>query len=436
MSLTENEFASQSTLERIAFSRRADLSSGQPIGRLMAQALKFPHLVSLAAGFVDNATLPCEAVGRCIANLAADERRLRKALQYDAAAGSESFRSSLMDWSYRDWTQHVPAASRVILTAGSNQFLHLLAETLLNPGDIVIATSPTYFVFMGTLRGVEARVVGVAADEDGMCMDALEEQLERLAAAGDAARVKAIYTVTDFDNPAGSNLSLERRRRLLDIVARWRAKHGPLLILSDNAYQQLRYAGDPLPPLLTLDDAADEFVIELGTFSKSFSPGIRVGWGVVPEQLVAPLLEIKSNMDFGSPHFSQVLVHEALESGELDRHLPVIRAGYQAKLNAMLTALEQEASDLPEVTWRRPSGGLYVWLVLPKHMDASEQGELWRRATESGVLYVPGHYCYPHEGVPVERNTIRLSFGVQTPAAITDGIGRLCSAIRDVAKSS
>ncbi len=426
----EHEFASQSTLERIIFSRRADLSSGQPIGRLMAQALEFPHLVSLAAGFVDNATLPCEAVGRCMANLAADDKRLRKALQYDAAAGSESFRSALMAWSYRDWTMNVPAASRVILTAGSNQFLHLLAETLLNPGDIVIATSPTYFVFMGTLRGVEARVVGVAADDDGMCMDALEEQLERLVNSGDAARVKAIYTVTDFDNPAGSTLSLERRRRLLDIVARWRLKHGPLVIFSDNAYQQLRYAGDPLPPLLAIDDDAHDYVIELGTFSKSFSPGIRVGWGVVPEQMVAPLLEIKSNMDFGSPHFSQVLVHEALVSGELDRHLPVIRQGYQVKLNAMLEALEQETVDLPGVTWRRPSGGLYVWLVLPEQIDASEQGELWKYATESGVLYVPGHYCYPTEGQPIEKNTIRLSFGVQTPEGITDGIRRLCAAIR------
>ncbi len=429
----ENEFASQSTLERIAFSRRADLSSGQPIGRLMAQALKFPKLISLAAGFVDNATLPCDAVARCMSRLAADESMLRKALQYDTAAGSESFRNALADWSYRAWPSARPEANRVILTAGSNQFLHLLAELLVDPGDIVIAAAPTYFVFMGTLRGVDARVVGIHADQDGICLDSLEEQLERLAAEGQAARVKAIYTVTDFDNPAGSTLSLERRQRLLEIVARWRAQHGPLLIISDNAYQQLRYAGEDLPPLLALSDEAQEFVIELGTFSKSFSPGIRVGWGVVPEGLVSRLLEMKSNMDFGSPHFSQVLLHEALRSGELDRHLPLIRAGYATKLRVMLDALEEHASDISGVSWRQPCGGLYVWLTLPEEMDASEQGPLWRCATDSGVLYVPGHYCYPGEGQAVERNTMRLSFGVQTASGIRDGIARLSAAIRQVA---
>ncbi|MEZ6137381.1 MAG: PLP-dependent aminotransferase family protein [Pirellulaceae bacterium] len=425
-----DELASQSTLERIAFSRRADLSSGQPIGKLMEQALKFPDLVSLAAGFVDNATLPCHAVARCMTHLASDEATLRKALQYDSAAGNLAFRQALMQWSYRDYPDVTPDPERVILTAGSNQFLHLLAEALVDPGDIVLAASPTYFVFMGTLRGVEARVVGVRADEDGLCLDALEEQLNELAAAGDAARVKAIYTVTEFDNPAGSTLSLERRQRLLEIVARWRSVHGPLLIISDNAYRQLSYEGAPPAPLLALHCEAADFVIELGTFSKSFSPGIRVGWGVVPNDLAGRLLEIKSNMDFGSPHFSQVLLHQALVTGELDRHLPVIRAGYQVKLQSMLDALDTYAADIPGVSWRKPKGGLYVWLTLPDYLDASEQGPLWAAAVESGVLYVPGHYCFPTEGEPVRRNTIRLSFGVQTSTAIADGIRRLCDAIR------
>lgn len=367
-----------------------------------------------------------------MAELSADEPRLRKSLQYDAAAGNASFRESLATWAYRDWPASRPAANRVILTAGSNQFLHLLADALLDPGDIVIAAAPTYFVFMGTLRGMDARVVGVHADQDGMCIDALEAELERLVASGHAGRVKAIYTVTDFDNPAGSTLSLERRHRLLELVARWRLQHGPLLVISDNAYQHLRYSGEPIPPLLALDDDAADFVIELGTFSKSFSPGIRVGWGVVPEQLVAPLLEMKSNMDFGSPHFSQVLVHTALESGELDRHVPVIRAAYQVKLAAMLAALEREASDLAGVSWRKPAGGMYVWLTLPEDIDASEEGLLWQRAVESGVLYVPGHFCFPTEGVPTQRNTIRLSFGVQSAERIDDGIRRLSAAVRSI----
>lgn len=418
------------------FSRRASLSSGQPIGRLMAQALNYPNLLSLAAGFVDNATLPCEAVQASMQRLGADPGRLRKSLQYDSAAGNVAFRSALVDWSYRDWPAARPDVNRVILTAGSNQFLHLMAEALLDPGDIIIAAAPTYFVFLGTVRGVDGRVIGVQADEEGMCMDSLEAALERIVAAGEASRLKAIYSVTDYDNPAGSSLSLQRRQRLLEIVSRWRSEQGPLLILSDNAYQHLRFEGPELPPLSALDPAAAEYVIELGTFSKSFSPGIRVGWGVVPEEMVERLLEIKSNMDFGSPHFSQVLMWEALVSGEVDRHLPQILDGYRTKRDCMLSALQSELAEEPGVHWRSPQGGLYVWLTLPESIDASEHGPLWEQATRSGVLYVPGSYCYPREGEAVQPNTMRLSYGVQTCGGISDGIGRLAKAIRHVQVAS
>lgn len=419
-------------LAQVQFSHRASLSSGQPIGRLMAQALKFPDLVSLAAGFVDNATLPTEETVAAMARLSGNESLLRKSLQYDTAAGSAPFRDSLAQWCYRAHPTARPNPERMILTAGSNQFLHLLAEAMLDPGDIVLAAAPTYFVFLGTLKGVEARAVGVYADEDGMCMDALEERLRQIADAGQASRVKAVYTVTDFDNPGGSTLSLARRQRLLDIVRRWRSEHGPLKIISDCAYQQLNYAGEPLPPILSLADDAADFVIEAGTFSKSFSPGVRVGWGVVPEAMVERLLEIKSNMDFGSPHFNQVLMNEVVTSGAIDAHLPTILNGYQVKRDAMLGALDENLSEQSGVTWRKPSGGLYVWLTLPEHLDASDGGTLWNAATANGVLYVPGLYCYPSEGEPVCRNTIRLSFGVQSAESIGDGIQRLAKAIDTV----
>ncbi len=423
------------SLSKSQFSYRAGLSSGQPIGRLMAQALAYPNLVSLAAGFVDNATLPCEAVERVVTRLANQPELLRKSLQYASTAGNDEFRRALVDWNYRDWPDAKPNAERVILTAGSNQFLHLLAEALLDPGDIVIAASPTYFVFLGMLRGVGARAIGVQADDDGMCMDALSETLDRIVASGDAKRLKAIYTVTDFDNPGGSTLTLQRRQRLIEMVQRWRREHGPLLIFSDNAYQLLRFDGEALPPLPEISADAQDFVIELGTFSKSFSPGIRVGWGVVPDSLVPQLLEIKSNIDFGSPHFSQVIMLETLRSGEFDRHLPVILEGYRAKRNAMLDALERHMSGLPGVHWREPKGGLYVWLTLPEHIDASDTGLLWQHATQNGVLYVPGGYCFPPEGVPAQANTIRLSYGVQSCQGVSEGILRISDAIRQAANA-
>lgn len=414
-------------------SERASLAQGQAIGKLMAQALKYPELISLAAGFVDNATLPCEATRESMQALVTDDSKLRRALQYDSTAGDRAFRECLAEWSYRDTPKCTPDPDRVILTAGSNQFLHLLSEAILDPGDIVITAAPTYFVYLGTLKGVGAKVIGVRADEDGMCMDSLEATLAELKASGEAKRLKAIYTVTEFDNPAGSTLTLERRLRLLQLAESWHADTGPLLILSDNAYELLRYEGEALPSLLSLSDRADEYVIELGTFSKSFSPGIRVGWGVVPESLVNVLLDMKSNMDFGSPHFSQMLVHEALASGDLDRHLPTIREGYKAKLEAMLEALEVAFSGVEGVQWRRPQGGLYVWLTLPQSVDTTEGGALWNAAVENGVLYVPGHHCFPPHGEPVAKNTIRLSFGVQDAERIRDGIQKLASAVASVA---
>ncbi|RMF44020.1 MAG: PLP-dependent aminotransferase family protein [Planctomycetota bacterium] len=416
-------------------SQRARWAAGQPIGELMAQALKYPNLVSLAAGFVDNATLPCAEVAACFEALCAESSNLRKALQYDTTAGATGLREVLAEWSYRSFPDVRPAIERIVLTAGSNQMLHLLAEAIIDPGDIVLAAAPTYFVFMGTLKAAGAKVIGVAADEDGIDIDALEAELDRLARSGLAGRVKAVYLVPEFDNPAGSTLSLPRRQRLLEIIQRWRHQHGPLLVLSDNAYQLVRFEGEPLPPLSALDSAATDFVVELGTFSKSFSPGIRVGWGVLPEWLVRPILEIKANIDFGSPHLNQSLIRLALERGLVDSHLPSIIAGYRAKRDAMLDALAEHLGDVAGVTWRKPAGGLYVWLTLPEHIDASEQGRLWPAATGLGVLYVPGHYCFPPEGYPLQRNTIRLSYGVQSVEGIRQGVARLADAIRRLVSS-
>jgi 2-aminoadipate transaminase len=400
----------------------------------MAQAIRYPHLISLAAGFVDNATLPCEAVTNCLQTVLADSTRLRRSLQYDSAAGNTQLREALAEWSYRDYPVAKPSVDRIIVGAGSNQLLHLIADTMFDPGDIVLAAAPTYFVYMGTLRAMGVRVVGIQADEDGICLESLQAELNRLAANGHAQRVKAIYLVTDFDNPSGSTLSLQRRQQLLEIVRNWHSEHGSLLVLSDNAYQHLRYFGEPLPPLLSLAEDAADFVIELGTFSKSFSPGIRVGWGVFPESVVDHVLGVKASVDFGSPHFSQVLMDEVIRSSAWEEHQPELLAAYRRKLEATLTALDAEASSLPGVSWRHPQGGLYVWLNLPEHIDASESGPLWKAATDEGVLYVPGHHCFPSEGQPILRNTIRLSFGVLGPEKLAEGVQRLCRAIRTVAR--
>jgi 2-aminoadipate transaminase len=185
-----------------------------------------------------------------------------------------------------------------------------------------------------------------------------------------------------------------------------------------------------VPPLLTLADDAREFTVEAGTFSKSFSPGIRVGWGVLPEHMVAPVLAMKSGIDFGSPHFSQALMTSVLKSGMLLEHLPVIRDAYRAKRDVTLEALQEHLGDIEGVQWRTPRGGLYVWLQLPAELDASESGPLWPAATTAGVLYVPGHHCFASEGCDSGENTIRLSYGVLDADGLREGIRRLATAIK------
>jgi len=261
-----------------------------------------------------------------------------------------------------------------------------------------------------------------------MIPEALEETLRQLRRAGQLQRVKAIYLVPYFDNPCGITMPLERRGRIVELAKR-HADQSPIHVIADEAYRDLRYLGHDVPSTLTIDDE-QETVMVAGTFSKSFSPGIRVGWGILPRHLVGPVCSQKGNIDFGSPNFTQHLMTRVLQRGLFEEHLGRIRDAYRLKLETMLAALDEHLGPIDGVTWLRPRGGLYVWLELPEGLSADTGGRLFEAALEQGVLYVPGSYCYPASGSPVRRNTLRLSFGVQSPQRITEGIAALGSAVR------
>ena len=427
------------------FSQRARAAGGQPIGELMHMALARPQLISLAAGFVDQETLPVEATRRAAEAVLADPLSARTSLQYGSTPGHPPLRQHLLDRlqladGHPDAEKSL-TIEQVILTAGSNQMLHLLGEVLLDPGDIVLCDAPSYFVYLGMLANLAARVVGVAVDDDGMIPAALEDRLKELKQRGELDRVKAIYINTDFENPSALTLSLARRGEIVELARRWSDNHGGsncnsggstrkpggpngtrrIFVIEDAAYRELRYAGRDLPSLRAFDPDG-ETVVTTGTFSKSFSPGVRVGWGILPNPLVRPVCELKGNIDFGSPHFSQMLMTKVLELGLFEPHVARLREGYRAKMNAMLAALEEFMRPIPGVKWRTPEGGLYVWLQLPAQIDTGSQGPLLSRAMEHGVLYVPGRFGFPSEGEPPRDNCIRLSFGVQSCANIRRGI--------------
>ncbi|MEO8497735.1 MAG: PLP-dependent aminotransferase family protein [Planctomycetota bacterium] len=410
-------------------SRRATLAEGQPISELMSRALDNPGLISLAAGFVDGQTLPVEAVRDVMSDLLGNDAEARAMLQYGATPGLPALRRSILAQCTSTATAQ-EMLDRVVVTAGSNQLLHLVAESLLDPGDIVLCAAPTYLVFLGTVANLAARTWSVETDDLGMIPEALEATLQQLAQSGDLPRVKAIYLVPYFDNPSGITMPAQRVQRIVEIAKQW-SHRTRIHVIADEAYRELRYAGDDVPSASEFDEDG-ETVIVAGTFSKSFSPGVRVGWGILPEHLVAPVCAQKGNIDFGSPNFNQHLMAEVLRRGLFVRHVEKLRASYHQKLDAMLAAADELLAPLERVTWRRPIGGLYVWATLPPEIDTGPTGELCDRAIAEGVLYVPGQYCYPAEGQPIAKNTMRLSFGVQSCERIREGIAALARAIQAV----
>ncbi len=408
-------------------SQRSGWAADQPIGFLMHKALAHPELVSLAAGFVDQASLPSEATRSAAASLLADGERARAALQYGTTNGDPMLRRQILErLAAADGGSGALDEERVVLTPGSNQMLYLLAETLLDPGDIVLCDAPSYFVFMGIVKNMGAQARGVATDEQGMRMDALEAELEDRAAAGELGRVKAIYVVSYFDNPRSVSLAAERRGRLVELAKRYSREH-PLYVIEDAAYRELRYAGDDEKSVLA-HDIDGQHVIYAGTFSKSFSPGVRVGYGILPKSLLDPLLAIKGNLDFGSPHFSQRLISEVLRLSLYDPHVELLRDVYQRKQTAMLRALDLHLGQKGLARYLRPHGGLYVWVELVQDIDTGQHGKLFPLAVEEGVLYVPGAYFFCDvQSAP--RSCMRLSFGVQSEERVEAGIAKLARAI-------
>ncbi len=420
-------------------SQRSHRSVEQPISSLMKLALDRPGLISLAAGFVDQLSLPCAVVSRLTADLLADPQQGPAALQYGTTLGHAPLRQGWLD-RMADLDDVSPQAlghvDHTIATNGSQQMLHLLAETLLDPRDVIVTASPSYFVFTSALRGTGSVVRSVDTDDQGLEPESLDRLLAGYDAVGQLKRVKIVYLVTYHDNPTGRTMSWDRKRAVLDVVKRWSDRRGSaILLLEDAAYRELTYEGTAPPTLRSIPQGRD-LVALCGTFSKPFAPGLKVGCSVLPEALVAPALVHKGGEDFGTSNLAQHLLANALSTGDYARHVEILKRVYNAKRLAMLTALDQCFADVPGVSWTRPTGGLYVWLTLPESIDSSPAGPLFERALELGVLFVPGVHCYPPDPTrPAATHTIRLSFGVADEVRIAEGIRRLAAAVQHAMKS-
>lgn len=421
------------TRPKIPFSQKARRTGEQPISPLMREALANPALISLAAGFVDQASLPTSETARVLADLLADPSEGKAALQYGTTRGLQPLRAALLrqfeQLEGRSAASLNLTAENILVTTGSQQGLYLLGTVLLDPGDIVIASAPDYFVYTSALASFGADIRTVEMDAEGMRIDRVAELLDALEADGQIQRVKAVYVVSYYQNPTGLNLSAERREQLYELV-RTRSRSHRIVILEDAAYRELRYDG-PAHPSIKSYDTENLYVAYAMTFSKSLSPGMKTGWFVVPEDLLEAMVHEKGNHDFGSANLTQHALRRILENGLHDRHVRGLCAMYRAKRDAMLSALERTLGDLP-VTWTKPDGGLYVWVTFPEEIDTRRGQRLFQRCVASGVLYVPGDYCFAPQGSePVPTNHMRLSFGVVDVPTIEKGVNRLADAVRE-----
>ena len=416
-------------------SQRSRWAKDQAISFLMQQAVENRDVISLAAGLVDEASLPVSECRAALSGLFGDDARAQQALQYGTTGGADVLREQLRHHLARLERCSVEQLNldvkQLVLTTGSQQLLSLVADALFDPGDICLVAAPTYFVFLGVLNGVGARTIPIETDERGINPQALDAELARLAAAGELPRVKLIYIVSEYENPSGVSLATERRREVVALAQKWSRDHR-LFVLDDAAYRELRYDGEQRPSLWSFDESR-ETVILAQTFSKSFSPGVRVGMGVLPKSLVGPVCDLKGNDDFGSANLNQHLLATVLASGRYESHVQEVCTAYRLKRDALLAALDYEFAGSPDVNWLRPEGGLYVWLTLPEQIETGFSSRLFQLATKTHrVMYVPGELCYPAGSVAVRKNQMRLSYGVQDAAGIREGIKRLAAAVREL----
>jgi 2-aminoadipate transaminase len=422
----------------IHFSKQALQTADQPISYFMQQAIENPNLISLAAGLVDSESLPAAEVSEALDAILRQPRTAQAALQYGTTQGYAPLRDKLLCRTLKLDGVRGPelnlSVDDVVVTTGSQQLLYLLGELLLDPGDLVVTEAPSYFVYQGTLNSMGVRTLSVPMDEQGMCTDALERLLARLERTGEIDRLRLIYVCDYFQNPSGLTLSLPRRQRLVELARRY-SRRRRIFILEDAAYRELRYGGPDLPSIKSFDRANSHVILAM-TFSKPCAPGLKTGYGLLPRELVGPLLRLKGNHDFGSNNLTQHLLDRLLDTGAYDRHVGALCGVYRRKRDVLLAALDGEFHDCPEVTWTKPAGGLYVWLAFPPRVATSPESALMQAALREGVLYVPGQFCYVNgENGPIPTWEARLSFGVATPERLEEAVRRLGRAAADLRNS-
>jgi 2-aminoadipate transaminase len=404
--------AQRRDLERYAalFAQRTQVMRSSAMRDLMAITER-PEIISLAGGLPDTSTFSADLYRDLQAGIAA-AGQVPRALQYGPTEGTAAAKRCVEQVMLAEGARVDP--DDVLITTGGQQVIDLLCKTLIDPGDVIVAEAPTYPGAVPTFNAYQADVVQIEMDRDGMRVDELENTLDRLEA--DGRRPKFIYTIPNFQNPAGVTLSLPRRERLVRI-----ARDRELIVLEDNPYGLLRYEGDPLPTLFALDGG--EFVVYLGTFSKILSPGIRLGWAAAPRPVLEKMNLGKQGTDLCSSSLTQHFVAAFFATGRWEGYVRALAEIYRRRRDVMLDSL---AEHLPrEARWTHPEGGLFIWVTLPEYIDTTD---LLARALEENVAFVPGRAAYlDGRG----GSSMRVNFSGVNEDDIREGVRRIGKVVKE-----
>ena len=388
---------------------------------VIRELLKFteqPDIISFAGGLPAPEVFPLKEFQEACNQVLTDHGA--QALQYGTTEGYLPLREMIARHNSR-YSVRV-TAENIMITSGSQQALDFIGRLFINRGDYTVVESPTYLGALQAWNAYGAQYISVPSDENGMIMDYLEEALR--------IGPKFIYILPNFQNPSGSTLSLERRKRLVLLADQYGVP-----IVEDDPYGQLRFDGDHIPSVASLDSSYrnednGEYtgnVIYLSTFSKLLAPGLRLAWVIAPPKVIRKLVMTKQAADLHTSTFNQYVAYEVAKGGFLDEHVKVIRATYKERRDVMIEMMEEMFP--PEVTWSKPLGGMFLWGVLPEHIDAAE---VLKVAVERKVAFVPGASFHPNGG---GQNTMRLNFSFSKPEVIREGITRLGLTLKEALAS-
>ena len=369
--------------------------------RELLKLTESPEIISFSGGLPSPDLFPVEDLKKV--SLAVLEKSGRTSLQYTTTEGYAPLRRWVAERMNRRLGTSF-SEDEVLLTHGSQQAIDLSGKVFLDEGDVVLCESPTYLAALSAFRLFGCRFVEVPTDDDGMIPEALEAILRA------EPRARLIYTIPEFQNPTGRSWSLGRKKALVKMAAEHR-----VVVLEDNPYGELRFEGESLPSASAFD--TDDNVLCLGTFSKIFCPGYRIGWIAGPREVIDKYVLVKQGTDLQCNTVGQYQIAEYLKTCDIDRHIERIRADYRAKRDIMLETMD---ALFPEgVQYTRPQGGLFAWVTLPEYLDARE---ILTECLKEKVAFVPGGSFFPNGG---HQNTLRINFSFAAAGELREGIARI-----------